>query len=105
MNHYQVLRSELAIGRIKSDMLLCMRTTIMINDDLFRKAKAAAATEGRTLTSLIEDALRDRLAPKEAPRKRIVLPTFRGNGVRAGIDLSNNAALRDLMDEDDHDFH
>lgn len=35
-----------------------MRTTLDLNDDLMREAKARAAHEGRTLTSLIEDGLR-----------------------------------------------
>lgn len=35
-----------------------MRTTLDLNDDLMREAKARAAREGRTLTSLIEDGLR-----------------------------------------------
>jgi hypothetical protein len=38
-----------------------MQTTLRINDQLYREAKAEAAREGVTLTSLIEEALRSRL--------------------------------------------
>jgi len=33
-----------------------MRTTLSLEDDLARAAKAAAAADGRTLTSLVDDA-------------------------------------------------
>ncbi len=39
-------------------MLVCMRTTVRLPDELLEKAKRKAAAEGRTLTSLLE---RDRV--------------------------------------------
>jgi len=81
-----------------------MRTTIRFDDDLLREAKRVAAESGRTLTAIIEDALREALARrKEAPqRERIHLPTLKGGRLMPGIDLDNSAALLDLM-EADHD--
>ena len=35
-----------------------MKTTLVINDDLYRRIKAKAALEGRTVTELVEDGLR-----------------------------------------------
>jgi hypothetical protein len=49
-------------------MLLHMRTTINLDDHLFREAKAVAAREGRTLTDLFEEGLRGALAARAAPR-------------------------------------
>jgi hypothetical protein len=49
----------------------------------------------------VEQGLRLVLAQSRstARRKRVVLPTCRaGGGVRPGVDLSNNAALLDLME-------
>lgn len=43
-----------------------MKTTIEIPDALFRRAKARAAEEGRSLKELVTDALRAKLAP-DAP--------------------------------------
>ena len=39
-------------------MLLCMRTTMDINDELMRHAKKKAADDGVPLRDVVEDALR-----------------------------------------------
>jgi len=80
-----------------------MRTTLNLNDELLRDAKRFAAERGTTLTAVMEDALRIhvRRVEKPEPRRRRKLPTFGvpGEGFMPGVDISNNAALRDLMDE------
>lgn len=78
-----------------------MRTTIRLDDDLLRDAKAAAVASGRTLTSLIEDALREALSRREArdSHAAVELPTFKGGGgLQPGVDLDDSAALLDLME-------
>jgi len=77
-----------------------MRTTIRIDDALYRRAKALAARTGRTVGDVIEDALRQSLE-RRPPSDRAVrdLPTYGGSGLMPGVDLSDNARLRDLMDE------
>ena len=77
-----------------------MRTTIRLDEQLLREAKQMAARTGRTLTAVIEDALRAALARgRQRPRRqRLDLPTFRGNGLVAGVDLDDTAALLDVMD-------
>ena len=77
-----------------------MRTTIRLDDDLLREAKAYAAATDRTLTRLIEDALREALArrTRQAGRARVELPTSGAGGLQPGVDLNNSAALWDLMD-------
>lgn len=77
-----------------------MRTTIHLDDTLYRDVKTAAAESGRTVTSLIEDALRERLTRrKHSPgKKRLRLPTFRGSGLRPGVDLNDSAALLERME-------
>jgi hypothetical protein len=81
-------------------MLLCMRTTVRINDALLSRAKKRAATEGRTLTALIEDGLTLILSPpKSGRRKRIHLPVSKASGgVRSGIDLNRSSDLDEIMD-------
>jgi len=79
-----------------------MRTTININNDLLAQAKAFAQQSGKTLTSVIEDALRERLARRAARSNgedSFRLHTFTGSGLMPGVDLDNSAALRDLMDD------
>jgi hypothetical protein len=85
-------------------MLLCMRTTLDIHDDLMLQAKKLAAESGRTLTAVVEDALHEMLARIRAARateKRYALPTFDGGGLMPGVDINNSAALLDIMDQDD----
>ena len=76
-----------------------MRTTIRINDDLLKRAKKHAADEGRTLTSLVEDALVLILSkPKSSQRKRVKLPVSKATGVvLLGIDLNRSSDLEEVM--------
>jgi hypothetical protein len=77
-----------------------MRTTVRLDEHLLAKAKAHAAKSGRTLTALIEDALRQELLRKAAvgARPRVKLKTFKGTGVMPGVDLEDSASLLDAMD-------
>jgi hypothetical protein len=79
-----------------------MRTTIRLDDQLLADAKQLAARTGRTLTAVIQDALREALARAAAPRPRrpYKLPTFAGDGLQPGVDLDDSAALLDLMESD-----
>ncbi len=79
-----------------------MRTTIRVDDELLRAAKQLAVRTGRTLTEVIEDALRETLNRQGRTAQRIVeLPTFRGGGLQPGVDLDDSAALLELMDQAD----
>ncbi|HJQ79386.1 MAG TPA: CopG family transcriptional regulator [Lacipirellulaceae bacterium] len=80
-----------------------MRTTVRLDDKLLAEAKKLAIDTGRTFAQVIEDALRIALAQqKERKRtKPVKLHTCGGNGLQPGVDLSNNAAVQDLMDEYD----
>lgn len=81
-----------------------MRTTLQLDDALISEAKVLAARTGRTLSQVIEDALRQTLIPRpREPRQAPDLPTSPG-APRAGVDLGDNAGLRDLMDSaaDEH---
>jgi hypothetical protein len=77
-----------------------MRTTIRLDDALLIEAKKKAAESHRTLTAVIEDALRESFSRKGRPakRRRVRLPTAGGGGLLPGVDLDNTAALLDRMD-------
>lgn len=78
-----------------------MRTTIRLDDDLYREVKAQAARDGRTVGEVIEDALRAQARRRTADVPIEPLPVYGGTGVLPGIDLGDNAALRDVMDADE----
>ena len=77
-----------------------MRTTIRIDERLLKEAKLQAARRGTTITTIIEDALRESLARQHDSKQRepVRLITFGGNGLLPGVDLDDSAALLDLME-------
>jgi hypothetical protein len=78
-----------------------MRTTIRIDDDLYRQVKEKAARSGRTVAAVLEDAVRRGLNPNDqAPVRRYEVQPTGSGGLRSGVDLASNAALAEVMDED-----
>lgn len=80
-----------------------MRTTISLDDELLRRAKLEAADRGTTLSGVIADALRSDLE-RVQPRQRVepfAMVTFFGKGgSHPDVDIDDNSALRDILDED-----
>jgi hypothetical protein len=73
----------------------------MLPDQLYCDVKQAAAQDAITVTSMVEEALREHLrrrASKDGPATPFCLEPFRGRGLQRGVDLSDGAALADLMD-------
>jgi hypothetical protein len=73
---------------------------VTLDDRLHRAARMYATEHGTTLTALIEEALRLRLAKrlKTARKKRVRLPTFKGDGLQPGITLDHMETVYDVMD-------
>jgi len=81
-----------------------MRTTLNIDEALLADFKQIAARSHRSVSSVIQDALREALAARaeRSARAPVDLPVFRGGGgVAVEIDAGQHAALLDLMDEAD----
>jgi Ribbon-helix-helix protein, copG family len=77
-----------------------VRTTIRIDDELYRQVKAKAARSGRTVAAVLEDAVRLGLNPPKHPGgSRYEVRPLGSGGLRPGVDLSSNAAVAELMDE------
>lgn len=75
-----------------------MRTTVRINDHLLERAKARAAAEGRTLTSLIEEGLTIVLSLPKEKRPPVTLPLSQATGgVLPGEDLNRSCDLEEIM--------
>jgi hypothetical protein len=76
-----------------------MRTTIRIDPRLLAEAKRVAADTNRSLTAVIEDALREIVRRRRRPtRRRVSLTTVGGKGPNPGVNLDDSAALVDLME-------
>lgn len=85
-------------------MLRHMRTTIILPDHLVAEAKRYAAQRKRTLTSVIEESLRVTLTRDQrssGSKRKVSLPTFKGDGLLPGIVLNSSSALLDEMDAAD----
>ncbi len=77
-----------------------MKTTLEIDEGVMRRLKARAASEGTTLSEVVEGALRAYLKEADRPPKELPpLPTWNSGGFLVDIDDRN--ALYDAMDEDD----
>ncbi len=80
-----------------------MRTTIRLEDSLMQEVKQYAAERNQTLTSVIEEALREKLMKRQEAKRRepFKLKPFsrEGKGLKPGVDLDSNAALLDLMED------
>jgi len=83
-------------------MLGCMRTTVRINDRLLNEAKKMALSSNMTLSGLVENALRQMLSRRQnhTEKPKVELITFKGRGLKHGVDLDDTAALLELMEED-----
>ena len=59
-----------------------MRTTLRLDDELYRRAKAAAAEQGVSLTQLVEEAILEWLnrAASVVRRRRVRLPVSTATG-------------------------
>jgi hypothetical protein len=78
-----------------------MRTTISISDSLLELAKKASYERRVSLGQIIEDSLRRTLMsrPKETlGALRPSLITYKGTGLKQGVDLDSSAALLDVME-------
>lgn len=82
-----------------------MRTTVDLDEELLREVKRRAADNGRTMSETVQDLLRASLAvsPQTGGQvKRVKLITFSGQpepGMQPGVDPSDNADLREILDE------
>jgi hypothetical protein len=76
-----------------------MRTTIDLDDHLFRRLKQTAARRGTTLRELVNEYLRKALARPEKPTKyRFRWKTDPPGRIQPGVRLNDRDSLFDLMD-------
>jgi hypothetical protein len=78
-------------------MVFHMKTTLVINDTIMKRVKAEAARQGRTISELVESALRQLL---ESPRpKRLDLPPLPSHNLDGAlVDIADRDALYQAME-------
>ena len=84
-----------------------MRTTLSIDDDLYRRVKAFAALRGASVTSVVEESLR--LTLQQAQQGEVIapMPLSHAQGglsaefVCSGVDVNDTSAVFDLLDRAD----
>jgi len=77
-------------------MVFHMKTTLNIDDTVMVRLKREAARQGRTMSELVETALRMMLRASRKKQKLPPLPTFKGGPEL--VDISNRDALYDAME-------
>ena len=79
-------------------MLLCMRTTIDLGDELYRQIRKKAADDGVAMRDVLEAALRGYLSGRATRGVyRLRWRTEEGR-LQPGVDLDDRDSLFDLMD-------
>jgi len=79
-----------------SDMVFHMKTTLNINDGVMLRLRREAARTGRTMSELVETALRGLLQAKPAAVELRPLPSFTSGG--ALVDVADREALYRAME-------
>ena len=82
--------------RHTSGMVFCMKTTLNIDDAVMAELKREAARQGRTMSEMVETALRLLLRSQRKRGTLPTLPSFRSGG--ALVDVSDRDALYHAME-------
>ena len=80
-------------------MVICMKTTLNLDDQLLRTAKKMAAERGITLTQVIDEALRAAVSapPRRGDGARLKWATVKGRRP-PDVDIADRDALYDRME-------
>ena len=73
-----------------------MKTTLNIDETVMAELKREAARQGRTMSDLVETALRNLLQAQKSPAELAPLPAFHGGG--AVVDIADRDALYQAME-------
>jgi urease gamma subunit len=73
-----------------------MKTTLNIDDTVMAQLKLESARQGRTMSELVESALRTLFRDQRQRTTLPLLPTFSGG--RELVDIADRDALYDAMD-------
>ncbi len=78
-------------------MVFHMKTTLNIDDTVMDRLRRESARSGRTMSELVETALRQLLQRRSAAPELVPLPSFDSGG--ALVDVADREALYRVMEE------
>lgn len=67
-------------------MVCHMKTTLNIDANVMADLKQEAIRRGKTMSELVETALRQLLRPRKTTKELLALPTFRAGGALVDVD-------------------
>jgi len=74
-----------------------MKTTLVIDDTVMARLREEAARQGRTISEMVEAALRLLLDSRPEPGSLPPLPSFKSGGAR--VDVADRDALHEAMED------
>ena len=77
-------------------MVFHMKTTLNIDDKIMKRLKEESARQGRTMSELLETALRAMFQSRKSRKDLPSLPVFEGGTPR--VNIANREALEDFME-------
>jgi hypothetical protein len=94
------LAAVVGMGKIWTEYHPCdmsphMKTTLTISDTTMRELKREAARRRKTMSELVEGALRIAMEPQKQPGRLPPLPEFSSGGLR--VNIANRDALYHVM--------
>jgi hypothetical protein len=78
-------------------MVFHLKTTLNIDDKIMKRLKEESARQGRTMSELLETALRSMFQSRKSRKGLPPLPTFEGGIPR--VNVANREALEDFIEE------
>jgi hypothetical protein len=78
-------------------MVFHMKTTFNIDDSVMARLREESVRQGKTITELVESALRLLLRQQKSKKTLRELPSFKGGTPK--VNIANREALYDLMEE------
>jgi hypothetical protein len=94
--HCRPLDCDALTARHMVGMVFHMKTTLMIDDQVMARLRRESARTGRTMSELVETALRRLLQSKPDIRELRPLPSFKSGG--ALVDVADREALYRAME-------
>jgi plasmid stability protein len=79
-----------------NDMDFHMKTTLNIDDQVMHRLRQEAARQGRTMSEMVETALRLHLRARGRQENQAALPSFRSGGLM--VDIADRDALYEAME-------